>query len=199
MWTAVGKAQITAQDIRIAGVPPFMELRLDADEIILTDSSDGRLWIRSATGHIVVTEAAINSAVAGVSIDRVRSLDLKTYNGFIRVTGRYSVVGGLSVGFSITAAPEIESGSRLRLAVRDCNVAGALPMPPFVVNMIASAVNEQLGKTFDTNRLPVPIRLTTVKIDPGRLTLSGSLDMPPESAPPEPGSPRPAEPRAIES
>lgn len=179
----IGSTQITAQDVRPAGAPPFAEVRIQGSEIILSSSGDGKLWVRSATGSVTVTEASINSAVASAQIDRVRDLDLKTYNGFVRISGRHEVVGSIAVSFTITAVPEIESGARLRLAVRDFSVAGAVPMPSFVINMLATRINEQLGKTFDAGRLPVPIRLTGVTVEPGRLTLSASLEMPPESAP----------------
>jgi hypothetical protein len=179
----IGAVQLTAKDVKIVGVPPFMELQIDGTELIVTDSEDGRLWVRSATGSILVTESAINRAITSISVDKVSDLDLKTYNGFARISGRYQVLGAVSAPFTITAAPEIESGARLRLAVRDFSVAGAIPMPSFVINMLAARINEQLGKAFDVTRLPVPIRLTGVTVEPGRLKLSAKLEMPPESAP----------------
>lgn len=185
MHIKIGSAQISALDVRIAGVPPFMEIRLSGTELIISNSPDGKLWVRSATGSIVITEAAMNSSIAATRVDRIRDLDLKTYNGFVRISGRHELVGAVTIPFTVTATPEIESGMRLRLALKDVNVAGALPMPGFLVQMLAAKINEQLGQTFDSTRLPVPIRLTGVNVEPGRLTLSVSLEMPAESAPPE--------------
>src|SRR5438876_652731 len=73
----VGSAQITAKDVTIAGVPPFMEVRLSGTELIVSNSPQGKLWVRSATGAIVVTEAAMNSAISATVIERIRDLDLK--------------------------------------------------------------------------------------------------------------------------
>lgn len=195
----IGSAKLTATDVKIAGVPPFLELRISGAELIISDSPLGKLWMRSATGSILLTEAAINTSISEATIDRVRDLDLKTYNGFIRISGRQQVMGKIWVPFTITAAPEIESGIRLQFALRDFSVAGAVPMPGFVVQALAAKINDQVGRTFDVTRLPIPIRLTGVSVEPGRLTLSASLEMPPESAPPESDDIdyTPAEPKSI--
>lgn len=181
----IGSAKISARDVTVLGVPPFLEVIIDGTDLVVSDSSDGRLWVRSATGSIILTEASVNDAISETKVEKIRDLDLKTYNGFVRVSGRHEVLGAMAVPFSITATPEIESGARLRLALKDFSIAGALPMPAFVINMLASRINEQLGRQFDTTRLPVPIRLTGVTVEPGRLTLSVKLEMPPESAPEE--------------
>ncbi len=183
MWIEIGSAKVTANDVRIVGVPPFLEVQLSGAELIISDSPLGKLWVRSATGSILLTESAVNAAISAAPLEKVRDLDLKTYNGFIRISGRQQIMGAIWVPFTITAAPEIESGVRLRFAVRDINVAGAVPIPSFVVHSIAAKINERIGEAFDVTRSNLPIRLTGVTVDPGRLTLSASLEMPPESAP----------------
>ena len=44
-------------------------------------------------------------------------------------------------------------------------------MPSPVVHYIGTRLNQKLGEEFDATKLPIPIKFTSVVVEPGRLVL----------------------------
>jgi hypothetical protein len=175
MKITIRSAQLNAQEIDVSGLLQIHEVRLTGASISLSPDPGGRLVIGEATGTVTVTEAALNRVLADATIDKVRGLDLKTYSGRIGISGRHEVLGPVSLPFNLSAVPEIEGGVRLRLSPKEISVAGGVGVPAFLVQAIGTKINEQLAKRFDASKLPIPLRLTGVTVEPGRLILSAAL------------------------
>ena len=98
------------------------------------------------------------------------------------------LMGPIPVPFALTGVPEVEGGARIRLNVQSVNVLGPIPLPAVAVQGIGSAINKSLAEDFDTTKLPIPVRLTGLVVEPGRLTLTATAAVevrpvaPPETA-----------------
>jgi hypothetical protein len=75
----------------------------------------------------------------------------------------------------MSAVPEIEGGRKLQMNMQNVRVVGAVTMPSFLVQIIGNAINERLAKHFDASKLPIPLRMTGVVVEPGRLIVSATL------------------------
>jgi hypothetical protein len=169
-------ARLNAQDIQIGDLLTLQELRLTAKGISLRTEPGGTGHIAEIDGTVVLTEVAINKMLSGRAEEGLRDIEVETLTGRLRISGRREVALGLAVPFTLTAVPVIEGGTHLRLDASQISViAGALP--GFVTQAIGEKINARLKKAFDTSHLPLPLRLTSVDVEPGRVLLSATASL----------------------
>ncbi len=161
--------RLDAHDVDLGGVITLDELKLAAGSLSIAPGPGGALRIADLTGTLIVTESALNRFLRGRDEGPLRDLQIAMLTGKVRIAGRY-VRLGIPVPFSFTAVPEIEGGARLRLDPRQMSVAGA-PMPNFMPHLIAERINPRLAEALDVTRLPLPVRLTGLTVETGRILL----------------------------
>jgi len=176
MEIKIRTAQGTAQDIEIGDLITLSELRLAAKDVEITPEPGGPVRIGEATATAVITEATLNRILARHPPEGLRDLEIKTLSGRIGIEGK-KLFTGIPIPFTLLAVPEIEGGARLRLNVQQVHVLGPIPLPHVAVQGIANLLNDTLARNFDATRLPIPIRLTKLTVETGRLLLSGTASV----------------------
>ena len=173
MEITIRAAQLNAQEIKVDDQITLQEVRLSGADIRLTTGPRGPVRIAELNGTLIVTEASLNRVLKRKPPEATRDLELATLTGRIRVTGK-RMVGFVPVPFTLVCAPEIEGGARIRLNVQSVNVLGPMPVPGPFVQGIGDQINKSLAEAFDTTKLPIPVRLTGLVVEPGRLTLTAT-------------------------
>jgi len=186
MQITISSAQLNAQNVEITDVLTIQEVRLTGATIRFDTAPGGKFAIEEANATMFLTEASLNRVISASPSDKIKDLDLKTFSGRITISGRYSAMGPVTVPFTMSAVPEIEGGRKLQLNIQHVRVVGAVIMPSFLVQIIGNSINDRLGEHFDASKLPIPLRMTGVTVEPGRLIVSASL------------APRTEEPPALE-
>ena len=166
-------ARLDARDIAVGEVLVIDELRLAGGTIDYLPG--GALRIDALEATLVVTEAAFNKFLSRNTEEPLSEMEVALLNGKMRISGRYRML--LPIPFTVTAVPEIEGGARLRLDSRHISLIGA-PIPGFGVEMIGEKINAQLAQVFDANNLPVPVRLTRLTVETGRIVLEATTTGP---------------------
>jgi len=162
-------ARLDARDVQLGDVVSLDEIRLMGNAISYRSGPDGVIRIESVEATFVVTESAFNRLLEQKTGEPFSELQAAMLNGKMRISGRYRVL--LPIPFTVTAVPEIEGGARLRLDSKHMSLVGA-PLPGFGVEMIGEKINAQLARAFDANNLPIPVRLTKLTVETGRLILN---------------------------
>lgn len=159
-------AKVEAREVRLGDVITIDEVRLTGGGIAL--SPGGGVKIAELNATIVITETAMNAFLEGRSEDSLHDLKVNMLTGKVRVEGKYGLIP-----FTYTGVPEIDGGARLRLDPRQMSIIG-LPIPGAGVHVIGERLNAQLARAFDVTRFNLPIRLTQLSIETGRVLLSGT-------------------------
>lgn len=180
-------ARLDAHEVRFGDLITLEEVRLTGTGIGIRTQPESALSVAELNGTLVVTESALNRLLAGRALDSLRDLEVAMLNGRVRISGKYTMLLGLGVPFTLTAVPEIEGGARLRLDPRQISVMGPA-LPGFVAEIIGEHANAALAKAFDSTRLPLPVRLTGLTVETGRLllTATASLHLHPSALQPPP-------------
>lgn len=166
-------ATLVARDIRLANVLGIDEVKISCDGIQITTGPLGSLKLSNVTVALTITESALNRFLSGRVEDQLRNLQVRMLNGKVRIEGKYTVFP-----FTFTAVPEIEGGARLRLNPRQMSFVG-LPIPGVGTQVIGEKINTRLAGGFDLTRFSVPLRLSSLIIETGRLILAaqGELEL----------------------
>jgi hypothetical protein len=175
MHIKIANAQLNVQNVEITDILTIQEVRLTGATIRFDTEPGGKFAIEEASATLFLTEASLNRVISDSPIDKIKDLDLKTFTGRIAVSGRYLPMGPVAVPFTMSAVPEIEGGRKLQMNMQNVRVVGAVTMPSFLVQIIGNAINERLAKHFDASKLPIPLRMTGVVVEPGRLIVSATL------------------------
>lgn len=159
-------ATLHARDIRLSPYVTVDELKLTGEDIQINTGPAGSLKISNLAASLIVTESALNRLLMGRVEDQLRNLQVRMMNGKVRIEGKYSVFP-----FTFTAVPEIEGGARLRLDPRHMSFVG-LPIPGVGTQVIGEKINARLASGFDLTRFAMPLRLTSLTVETGRLILT---------------------------
>ena len=136
----------------------------------------GQIRIEEATATLTVTEKSLNALLQANPPEGTRDLSLATLTGRVRIEGKV-LWNRIPVPFSLMASPEVEGGARLRLNVQQVQVLGPIALPGFVAQGIGNRINDTLAEKFDVTRFPVPLRLTGLTVEPGRILLSATASI----------------------
>src|SRR4051812_7053328 len=137
----VRAAQLNAQDVRIGSLLTLQEVRINVNGLHITPSPRAGVRASEATLTLVATEKALNDLLQANPPEGTRDLSLATLTGRVRIEGKV-VWNRLPVPFTLTGAPEVEGGARLRLNVHQVQVLGPFALPSFVSQSIGSRIND---------------------------------------------------------
>jgi LmeA-like phospholipid-binding len=101
----------------------------------------------------------------------VKNLKASLLSGRVLLRGQFlkSVV---AVPFAMEATPQITDGKQVRVRCSGSNVAG-MALPAAAVQLIEATINEKL--VIDLSDSPVPVTLTELVLEPGRIAASGTV------------------------
>ncbi len=178
MRIGIREAHLSMTEIDLDGVVSVEEVRLDASSLCIGAGPD-RFAQGEVNAAIVIAEASVNRLLAGRQMNGARDLEIAMLAGKLRISGK-KMLGPIGVPFSVLAAPEIESGVRVRIDPTRISLVGA-PLPNLSLGYLGDWLNQQIAEVFDASKLPIPVRLTGLTVEPGRITLTGvtRLDMRP--------------------
>ena len=179
-----------ASSVVLEGLLDVADVRASCSELVVRADAAGVAVGGELAVATTVVEAAINRVLGRVQQRPLADLQIALLDGPVRITGRYSVAGPVAVPFELSGRLEIDGGARLRLQTERVSVVGA-SLPEAMLAPIGERVNAHLAEALDVTRLPIPVRLTRVVVEPGRATLHAAWRIDNQVA-------RPADPGAID-
>ncbi|MGC8668519.1 MAG: hypothetical protein ACP5VE_10435 [Chthonomonadales bacterium] len=150
----------------VVGRVRLEQLNLTASGLSWRPGSPPVMEVGGASIQAVLAEPALNCLLAEVQEGAVTHLQAQLHSGRLRITGRYGWVP-----FELIAEPVVVSGTCLGLDVVEANVVG-FPIPGYGLDRVAALVNARVGQATNVGRLFPEARITGVKADPGRLTIT---------------------------
>jgi hypothetical protein len=167
---------VSAREVRIGDAWSVQHVHLDCTDLRVALPLGSGPIAAVATLRVVVNEAEVNRLLAGRAEGGLRDVSLGLMTGKVRIAGRYEVMGPIAVPFTLVALPEIVGGTHLRLDIQDVSVVGAT-LPGFSAQMIGEKVNARLAETLNVQKLGVPVRLTGIAVEPGRLVVTADASV----------------------
>jgi hypothetical protein len=169
---SIRSARVDARDIQFGELLSLDEIRLIGSG--LSYDPAGMLRVESVEATFIVTESGLNLHLEKHTEEPLSDLQVALLNGKMRISGRYRML--IPIPFTVTAVPEIVGGARIRLDSKQMSLVGA-PIPGFGVEMIGEKINSQLVGTFDASKLPIPVRLTKLTVETGRIHLHAATSI----------------------
>ena len=166
-------ASLEAHDVSLGSVITFDEVRLNSAGLVV--GSNASVRARELVGTFIISESSLNRFLASRVADSVKDVEVAVYVGKLRISGRYTKMG-IPVPFQLYAVPMIEGGARIQLDPGKMNLS-VLAMPGFSANFAAERINFHLAKAFDTTRFPIPVRMTDIRCETGRLLISATASL----------------------
>lgn len=176
---------LSARDVRFGDQVVVQHLSVECSEVRIGLPLGKSPSSVRASVQIVISETELNRQLIGRQEQGLRDLALGLMTDKLRITGRYALMGPLAVPFALVAVPEITGGSSIRLNIRDVSIVGAA-LPGMSAQMIGERINARVTDTLNVEKLGLPVRLTGLRVEPGRLILSGeaALELPGTSGSP---------------
>jgi hypothetical protein len=165
---------LNARDVRFGDQLGLQHLSIECSEFRLSVPIGSGPSSAQAVVEALINEAELNRLIGGRQEAGLRDLAISLMTGKLRITGRYEVMGPIAVPFALIAVPEIVGGVSVRLDIRDLSVVGAA-LPGFSAQMIGERINARLGEVLNVARLGVPVRLTGLRLEPGRLAVTAEV------------------------
>lgn len=169
--------RITAEsgELRLTGVEVHGALGLEhlvlgADKLAVANEGGLAVQIPCLRITLVLAEKRVNAFLDGQAVGSVRNLRLTFLSGRIRAAGRY-YLGKVPIPFTLVGVPEVEGETRIRLESKEMTLLAAA-LPGIGRQALENRINQELANRLDVSRLPFPTRLTEVRAEPGRLTVS---------------------------
>ena len=165
---------IDGEDVRFPTGVLLDSLHIDLKNVNV-DTDRGRVrHIEDARFTIIVSEKSLDEYIAGEaprgeSIRKTR-LTLGDHN-YITVTGERVTLLNVGIPFSLTGPIRVVSPTRVEIDTRRLDVAG-IPFSGRVLSFFKSRIESSL----DLHQFPVPVQLSSVTTQRGRIILSGSID-----------------------
>lgn len=112
----------------------------------------------------IVDEPGLQAFVQAKVPSQVRDVQVFLGDGLIKISAKAVVI--LPISFTAYCALEIVDGRELHLRLHDVQPGGP------VRSMLEGQI-EEMNPVLTTDDLPVPVRLTAVRVDEGQIVLSG--------------------------
>jgi len=162
---------LSANDVSCVGELDVQHLTVEAPAARLTLPIGSGPCGAELTVALTVVERELNRILARHAGAGLRDLQVALMSGSMRITGKFEVMGPIAAPFALVAVPEIEGGTHIRLKVKDVSIVGAA-LPGFSAQMIGERVNARLAETLNVERLGVPLLLSAISVETGRLNLA---------------------------
>lgn len=168
-----GRTKLEVFDIRCGNELTIQHLVIQSDGLRANAPLGSGACAGQLTATITITEGEVNRAVSRHAESGMRELQVALMHDHIRITGRYELMGPFAIPFVLTAIPQIVGGTTVRLEIKDLSVVGAT-LPGSGAQAIGERINARLASALNIERFGLPIRLTNVLVETGRLRISGA-------------------------
>ncbi len=163
---------------RVEFAPGFVidEVQLDASDlsVLFGTPPPGDLPFRCGEVRLraVISEINLNLLLEKHTPPDVPVKNLKAalLSGRILLRGQF-LKAVMALPFAMEATPVIVDGKRIKLTCAGSQVGG-MSLPQAAVQVIEMAINEKI--TIDLTQSPIPISLQELRVEPGRITATGT-------------------------
>lgn len=168
----IGGAKIQLRNVQLRADVLLDEVNLDGTGVRLdappAPGQPGRITTDAVNVQALMTEPNLNRLLeANLPPDvPIRNLKAVILSGKIRFSAQ--LVRLLNIPLSLEATPKVENGVRVYLDWQGLN-AGGVPLPGALVEVL----QQQLNKSFDVSKSPIPVQIDAIRCEPGRLWIIG--------------------------
>ncbi len=140
-----------------------IQLNLGLDTVPPVSVSSGETQFRA-----LITEANLNALLAKNMPDDipVKNLHLSLLSGKVKLSAQLNKMFKLPI--SVEGVLQVENGVKVFFEWQQVS-AGGIPLPSQLVELL----QQQINKSMDLGKSPVPVWLDWIRCEPGRLTISG--------------------------
>jgi hypothetical protein len=164
------RIRVEGRNVLVGGVIRLDVLRLDAQGVRFRGGPDRLDRVRWSHLAVEITDAALNEYLAKVR--PAEQAHVALHEGEVTLRGVLRLLG-TPVEVEARGPVAISDGRRLIFRAREV-IAPSLQLPGGGV----AFVERQVNPLVDMNALEWPVRLDAVHVDPEKILLEGSLDMP---------------------
>ena len=166
---------IEGEDIQpVGGGPLIDQLTLNMHGVVFDTKSHQLRKMESANFKAVFGQDSLNLYLVGETADNPDLTDIRLKFGsgnLVSLMGK-RVTLGVGVPFQITGPLRITGAMRLELDPKHLSIIGiALP------DRLTYFLKSHLEQAIDLSRIDLPIRVTAISAEPGKLILTGDVDM----------------------
>lgn len=175
MEMEIGDATFVANNVKLDTGLEISRLQIDAGGITLETDSKSGITANNAQLHLLITEVALNRCLQNTPMDGIADFEIKLLSDRVEICGKQKLVGKLGIPFKVGGKIEVMDGKTFRINLASAEIGRSISLPTFVVSTISDRVNESIAANFDICHLPVPVRLSGITVEPGRLKLSAEI------------------------
>jgi len=176
MRVTTGKVVLDVRDVVCGTEISLQHVHIEAPAVTVTLPFGNGPCGAGVTATLVIAETEINRQLLAQGDIGIRDPNVALMTGSMRVTGRFEIIGRIAVPFALVAVPQVESGTHVRLDVRDVSVVGAM-LPGFSAQMIGDRINAKLAELLNVRKLGLPVRLVNVVVETGRMTITAEAEV----------------------
>jgi hypothetical protein len=170
----LASVSIDGDDVQFPSGLLLDNLHIDLKRVDIDTGRGSVRHIGDARFTIVVSEQSLDQFIAGEAPtgETIRKTRVSLGdNNIVTVTGERVTLLNVGVPFRLTGPIRAASPTRIEIDPRRLDVAG-IPFSGRVLNFFKSRIESSL----DLRQFPVPVQLSTVTTQRGRIILSGSID-----------------------
>jgi hypothetical protein len=176
MRITTGKVALDAREVIYGTEISLQHVHIEAPAVTATLPFGSGPCGASVAITLVIAETEINRQLLAQGDIGIRDPHVALMTGSMRVTGRFEIMGRIAGPFTMVAVPQVESGTHVRLDVRDISVIGAT-LPGFSAQIISERINAKLAELLNVRKLGLPVRLVSVAVETGRMTITAEAQV----------------------
>lgn len=170
----VANLTIDGDDVQFPSGLVLDSLHIDLKDVDIDNGHKRVRHIGEAKFTITVSERSLDQFLAGESPagETIRRTQLTlAENNIVTVTGERVTLLNVGIPFRLTGPIRAASPTRIEIDPRRLTVAG-IP----VGGIVLSFFKKRIESSLDLRQFPVPVQLSSVTTQRGRMVLSGSID-----------------------
>jgi|GEM_PF-2980415 hypothetical protein len=162
--------QMVFKDVQVGDHILLDEVAVHAEGSSVCFESGIAVSSRNTNAHVILSESRLNQWFAKIAFGHVSNIQITLNSQSVTFKGGYALFRSLKAPFQLDAFIEIDSHSVIKIHPIALKCLG-FQLPQSATEMIVKNINIKLNELLQAKNLPVPLKITSVDIHPGRLDI----------------------------
>ncbi len=162
--------QMVFRDVQVGDNILLDEVAVHAEGSSVCFESGAAVSSRNTNVHVILSESRLNNWLTKIAIGNLSNLQITLNSQSVTFKGGYALFRSLKAPFQLDAFLEIDSHSIIKINPIALKCLG-FQLPQSTTEIIVKNINFKLKELLQAKDLPVPVKMTSVDIHPGRLDI----------------------------
>ncbi len=162
--------QMVFKDVQVGDHILLDEVAVHAEDSSLCFETGTAVSSRNTNIHVILSESRLNNWLTKIAFGNVCNLQITLNSQSVTFKGGYALFRSLKAPFQLDAFLEIDSPFMIKINPIALKCLG-FQLPQSTTEIIVKNINIKLKELLQAKDLPVPIRMTSLDIHPGRLDI----------------------------